>query len=153
MDVAFPDSVSVQVFRTEEGATLVGAIELVSPRNKDRPASRAAFAGKCAAYLRQEIGLVVVDIVTDRMANLHDELVELLEQPAAFAFDPPAGVYAVAYRSRSLETAGRVEMWPQRLEVGRPLPVLPLVVRGLGVVPIDLETTYNTTCQDSRIGD
>ncbi|HJT34417.1 MAG TPA: hypothetical protein VJ783_20465 [Pirellulales bacterium] len=32
----FPDEVEVQVFATATGATLVGAIELVSPGNKDR---------------------------------------------------------------------------------------------------------------------
>jgi hypothetical protein len=153
MDVAFEDVVSVQVFQPGGGFNLVGAIELVSPRNKDRPGSRAAFAAKCTSYLRDEVGLIVVDIVTDRRANLHDELMRLLEQPAAFAFDPPAGAYAVAYRPRPEDTHSRVDMWPHRLELGQPLPTLPLAVRGLGVLPIDLETTYDTTCRDSRIGE
>src|SRR5689334_15933624 len=33
----FPDDIEVQVFATVTGATLVAAIELVSPGNKDRP--------------------------------------------------------------------------------------------------------------------
>src|SRR5262249_28371050 len=102
---------------------------------------------------REEIGLIVVDIVTDRQANLHNELVALLEQPETFAFTPATGVYAVAYRACCEENRGKVDLWPHRLEVGQPLPVLPLAVRGLGVLPIDLETTYTTTCQDSRIQD
>src|SRR6202521_59726 len=36
----FPDDIEVQVFATSTGATLVGAIELVSPGNKDRPETR-----------------------------------------------------------------------------------------------------------------
>jgi hypothetical protein len=70
----FPDDFEVQVFSSMAGPTLVAAIELVSPGNKDREETRRAFAAKCAAYLQRGIGLIVVDIVTSRHANLHDEL-------------------------------------------------------------------------------
>ena len=70
----FPDDIEVQVFATVTGATLVGAIELVSPGNKDRPETRRAFAAKCVSYLTRGIGLIVVDIVTNRLANLHNEV-------------------------------------------------------------------------------
>src|SRR5262249_33917368 len=53
MPALFPDDLEVQVFRAGAGATLVAAIELVSPRNKDRPEARRAFAAKCAAYLQR----------------------------------------------------------------------------------------------------
>ena len=45
---AFPDEFEVLVFQSEGGTTLVAAIELVSPANKDRDAHRRAFAVKCA---------------------------------------------------------------------------------------------------------
>src|SRR5437868_6150141 len=45
--IVFPDEIEVQVFRTTTGATLVGAIELISPGNKERPETRRAFAAKC----------------------------------------------------------------------------------------------------------
>jgi hypothetical protein len=41
------DIVEVRVFRSSGGNTLVGAIELVSPANKDRPESRDAFVATC----------------------------------------------------------------------------------------------------------
>src|SRR5213076_254279 len=47
----FPDDIEVQVFSTVTGATLVAAVELVSPGNKDRPETRQAFAAKCVSYL------------------------------------------------------------------------------------------------------
>src|SRR4051812_32041312 len=47
------DLVEVQIFSREGGPTLAGAIELVSPSNKDRPEHRDAFVSKCAAYLQQ----------------------------------------------------------------------------------------------------
>src|ERR1700676_5552660 len=74
----FPDDFEVQVFSNMAGPTLVAAIELVSPRNKDRVEARRAFAAKCAAYLQRGIGLIIVDIVTSRHANLHEELMAVL---------------------------------------------------------------------------
>jgi hypothetical protein len=53
------DTVEVTVFSSAAGPTLVGAIELVSPANKDRPSQRRAFVSKCETYLQQGIGLVI----------------------------------------------------------------------------------------------
>src|SRR5437016_337670 len=67
--IPFPiatDQVEVLVFDREAGPTLVGAIELVSPANKDRAAHRDVFVAKCLTYLQEAIGVVVVDIVTAR---------------------------------------------------------------------------------------
>src|SRR5205085_11513432 len=75
MPIAFPDNFEVLVFASESGASLVAAIELVSPANKDREAHRRAFAIKCASYLCGGVGLIVIDIVTSRTANLHNEMV------------------------------------------------------------------------------
>src|SRR5262249_1711779 len=94
----FPDEFEVQVFSNMTGPTLVAAIELVSPGNKDRAETRRAFAAKCAAYLQRGIGLIVVDIVTSRHANLHDELVTLMGHDNGFAFPEPTALYATAYR-------------------------------------------------------
>src|SRR4051794_14870609 len=66
------DVVEVLVYSGEGGPTLAGAIELVSPANKDQEAHRDAFTSKSVAYLQQGVGLVVADVVTDRKADLHD---------------------------------------------------------------------------------
>ena len=55
----------------------MAAIELVSPGNKDRDGHRQAFAIKCASYLCQGISLIVIDIVTTRRANLHNEIMQV----------------------------------------------------------------------------
>jgi hypothetical protein len=93
----FPDEFAIQVFSNVTGPTLVAAIELVSPRNKDRNDSRRAFAAKCAAYLQRGVGLIIVDVVTSRHANLQNELGVLLEHTAGFAFPVPTPLYATAY--------------------------------------------------------
>src|SRR5207237_8559496 len=63
------DLVEVLVYSRAGGPTLAGAIELISPANKDRAPHRDAFVSKCAAYLQQGVAVILVDVVTDRQAN------------------------------------------------------------------------------------
>ena len=72
------DTVEVAIFSHEAGVVLTGAIELVSPANKDRPAHRQAFVSKCETYMQQGISVVIVDVVTGRQANLHEAVLERL---------------------------------------------------------------------------
>src|SRR5262249_47483854 len=44
LSAIYPDDIEVQVMDTRDGAVLVAVVELVSPRNKDRPEARRAFA-------------------------------------------------------------------------------------------------------------
>jgi hypothetical protein len=148
----FPDDIEVQVFATVTGATLVAAIELVSPGNKDRPETRRAFAAKCVSYLARGIGLVVVDIVTNRLANLHNEVMGLLgHQGAPLLLAPSSTTYAVAYRPSRQPSGDQIELWPRLLALGQPLPTLPLALRNAVTVPVDLEATYTTACERSRL--
>jgi 3-isopropylmalate/(R)-2-methylmalate dehydratase large subunit len=62
--------------RTHLVSPATAAVELRSPRNKDRPESRRAFGAKSAAYLQRGIGLITVDIVSSRQFNLHNELIQ-----------------------------------------------------------------------------
>ena len=71
----------VRIFDLERERTLVAAIELVSPANKDRPESREAFVAKCAALLRKGIAVSIVDLVTVRRFNLYAQLMEFVGHP------------------------------------------------------------------------
>lgn len=150
MPVIFPDSLEVLIFSSEAGPTLIAAVELVSPGNKDRAETRRAFAAKCASYLQQGIGLMIVDIVTSRQANLHDELVRLLDKGDEFLL-PPAPLHATAYRPVRRPTSDQIEVWFATLAVGQSLPFLPLALDKGICVPLDLETTYTEACQRSRL--
>jgi hypothetical protein len=152
LPAVFPDDLEVQVFSSAAGPILVAAIELVSPANKDRPETRRAFATKCAAYLQKGIGLIIVDVVTSRQANLHDELVALLGHADGFRFPAPTPLYATAYRPVHRQERNEIDLWRESLALGQPLPVLPLAVRGLGCLPIDLEGTYMEARRRVRIG-
>ena len=147
----FPDVFEVLVYGGEAGPTLVGAVELVSPGNKDRPEARRAFAAKCASYLQQGIGLAVIDIVTSRRANLHDELIDLLELGERFQMLGESPVYATAYRPVRRATEEAVDLWVWRLALGEPLPTLPLAIRRGPCVPLELEETYAEVCRRSRL--
>jgi hypothetical protein len=151
MPAVFPDDLEVQVRDQRDDARLVAAVELVSPRNKDRPDSRRAFAAKCAAYLQRGIGLMVLDIVTGRQSNLHNELVQLLMAEGTFLLPADAALYAVAYRPIRRQDMNQIDVWPVVLAVGGPLPLLPLALRGFGMVPLDLEETYQDARRRSRL--
>jgi hypothetical protein len=143
------DAVEVLVFNREAGPTLAGAIELVSPANKDRPAHRDAFVSKCAAYLQQGVGLVVVDVVTVRRANLHDELLARLRAPGVTPWE--AELYTVSYRPVHRAGQSSLDIWQALMGVGSSLPAVPLWLRGNLCLPVDLDTTYNRTCREQRI--
>lgn len=149
---AFPDSFEVLVFLGEGGANLVAAIELVSPANKDRASHRQAFAVKCASYLCQGISLIILDIVTSRQANLHNEVMRALGHGEDFALSAQTCLYAVAYRPIVRDQAEQIDVWPAPLAVGQPLPVLPLALNAELCLPLDLEATYSAACQRRRLG-
>jgi hypothetical protein len=140
-DLADLDIFEIAVVQEAGAYQLVAAIELVSPANKDRPEHRQAFVAKCAAYLQNKIGLVVVDIITERRANLHAELMDLLELGEKARAAADSDMYAVAYRAVAHDDKPRLEMWPTTLQVGAVLPTLPLWIGEERAVPVNLEAS------------
>ena len=138
----FSDDFEIKVFSTKSGPRLVAAIELISPRNKDRAEAMQAFAVKCASYLHQGVSLIVVDIVTERHANLHEQILKLLPASGGSMLPEGALLYAVAHRPVRREGTEQIDLWASRLEVGEPLPTLPLALSGEACLAIDLEATY-----------
>lgn len=129
---------------------LVAAIELVSPRNKDRPASREQYASHYAAYVLSGVSVLVVDI--------H-------RRPAAFSFSraigeaighqTPAGpapewvAFGVGHPSAS---RGRfVDIWRRPLVVGERLPEAAVPLDPDEVFWLDLEATYLIAATDMRV--
>ena len=119
---------------------LIAAIEIISPRNKDRPSSRARYLGRYLGYLRQAVHLMIVDV---------------LPRPAGFSFADEAAIdlgqqqpptptpFAISYRVGGPVPDGTlVATWRRALAVGQPLPTLPLPLNARQEVLIDLEHTY-----------
>jgi len=151
VDFVALDAYEVRVMQQIGGPQLRAAIELVSPANKDRPSHRRAFAVQCAAYLQQGVAVVIVDVVTERTANLHTELVTILGLAPALAWGSPSHLYAVAYRPVQATDAQRLEVWPAALTVGAVLPTVPLWLSEELCLPLMLEEHYRATCAALRI--
>jgi hypothetical protein len=142
------DILEVRVLNPTGESVLAAALELVSPANKDRADHREAFVAKCLGYLREGVGLIVVDVVTERLINLHDELMDRLGAPEGRTGSP---LYAVAYHPLKREEKSTLDVWANALALGARLPVLPLWLKGGLSVPVDLEATYTVTRDGLRI--
>jgi hypothetical protein len=125
----------------ERDGRLVAAVELVSPRNKDRVSACIGYTGAYAGYLLRGVHLLLVDVhrrpltfwFADRIAA------ELgLSQP------PVPAPFALAYRvGGPAPTGGRtLAVWRRPLAVGVALPALRLPLSVHEAVPVDLDGTY-----------
>jgi hypothetical protein len=149
--IVYPDDLEVQIVDLLDDARLVAVVELISPRNKDRAEARRAFAAKCVAYLQRGIGLVVVDIVTSRHFNLHNETADLLKLAEDACLPPDQHLYAVSYRPTSRQKSDLLDIWTHSLALGGGLPTVPLAIKGGPTAPLDLEGTYETACERARL--
>jgi hypothetical protein len=150
-DLPAQDEYEVRVYDTWRHRRLVAAIEIVSPANKDRPEHRRVFVAKCAALIRQNVSVAIIDLVTTRRFNLYGDLLELIGQadPSLAAEPPP--LYAAACRWRRAEDSWRLQTWAHALGVGQPLPTLPLWLADDLAVPLELDASYEETCRILRI--
>jgi hypothetical protein len=145
----------VLIFDQDRGRVLVAAVEIVSPANKDRPDHRRAFVAKCASLLQQKVCLSIVDLVTIRQHNLYAEVLEWMGQKDPALSSMPATYAATCRSRRAVDRSGRersvFESWAFPLEVGRPLPTLPIWLSDELAVSLDLEASYEETCRTLRI--
>jgi hypothetical protein len=146
------DEYEILVYDTERERTLVAAIEIVSPANKDRPQSREQFIGKVASLLRQDVCVSIVDIVTKHQVNLYAELLTQLSQHDARLGEPPTSIYAVTLRGRKPKKRRPVlDLWCFPLTLGQPLPTIPLFLAPELAIEVPLEPSYQETCRLLRI--
>jgi hypothetical protein len=154
-DLPDQDEYEVRVYNTEHERRLVAAVEIVSPANKDRPESRRLFVAKCAALLRQDVSVAIIDVVTIRAFNLYAELLEFIGQTDPALVPEPPPLYAAACRwtseAGSPRPRPRLQTWAYPPAVGQPLPTLPLWLAESLAVPLELEASYEETCRILRI--
>jgi len=151
LPMVVPPSSTIEIVMTKGSRRLAAAIELVSPANKDRDTKRSLFAAKCASYLARGVGLVVVDVVTTRQANLHNELMTLLGLSNEFRMAPESMLYAVAYRPLHDDTGTHIQTWTFPLAIEANLPTVPLSLEAEICVPVDLEVSYCEACRRRRV--
>lgn len=138
------EDLTVQV---ERNGRLVAAVELISPRNKDRPSAREYCATRYLSYLRGGIHLLLVDVHRRPIGFSFPQLMaaELgTELPA-----PPAPCGVVYRVGESRPPDGRLlAVWAEPLTVGQPLPAVSLPLTVHLAVPVDLERTYSAAAEN-----
>jgi len=145
-DLPDQDVYEVRVYDEKRHCRLVAAVEIVSPANKDRPEHRRAFVAKCAGLLRERVSVVIVDVVTTRTQNLYGELLDHIGQSDPSLSPEPPPLYAVACRLTKRVDEWLLETWTQSLEIGLPLPTVPLWLADNLAVPLQLEESYEQSC-------
>jgi hypothetical protein len=157
--VSFPDETEIFIINIEQARRTVGVVEIVSPSNKNRPENREIFVSKCLSFISQGISLIIVDIVTVRPFNFHNELLSRLRTTEgwmqvlapSFRVGDEMPLYCSSYRYTFEFKEPSVELWAYALEVGDVLPELPLFISPEIAVPVKLEKTYMETRKRFRV--
>jgi hypothetical protein len=144
MLLALDPTTMVRVFR---GSDLVAAVELISPRNKDREASRAATVDRIVGYLAMGVHVLFVDVhSTPQNFSLADAIAAALEYPQPPCPSPQAIAYRVGPTADGGGRTLRVHRAP--LAVGAPLPLMALPISLTRTIPVELEATYSAAAGD-----
>jgi Protein of unknown function (DUF4058) len=125
----------------EQQGQLIAAVELVSPRNKDRPSACAAYASAYFGYLLKGVHLLLVDV---HRRPLRFSFAERIAEELHLKQPPCPAPLAISYRvGEPAPSGGRfLAIWRRPLTVGMPLPSLPLPLSVQDAVTVDLEQTY-----------
>lgn len=144
-DLPDQDVYEVLVYNEKRRCRLTAAIEIMSPVNKDRPEHQCTFAARCAALLRERVSVIIVDPVTTRSQNLYKELLEL-PGLADFSSAHEMALYATACRLTKRDNQWLLETWVQALDLGEPLPTIPLWLSDTLAILSELDESYEQSC-------
>jgi len=139
---------SVQI---ERAGRLISAIELVSPRNKDRPSSRTHYGTRYLSYLRNGVHLMLIDVHARPVGFSFGQLIaQELQLPQSAGETPQAVSYRVG--EPAAEGGRMLGVWQRPLTPGKPLPTIPLALAGEELIVVDLEETYAAAALDAYLG-
>jgi hypothetical protein len=126
------------VIRHVSGHRVVAVLEIVSPANKDRPASVADFAQKAQSALRQGVHLLVVDLFPP---GLHDPrgIHEVIWD--AYGDKPDAPPPDKQITLASYVAGPMPDAYLEFVAVGDALPAMPLFLDPETYVTVPLEPT------------
>ncbi len=145
------DVYEVRIYDSRRRRRLLAAIEIVSPSNKDRQENRGTFVSKVATLLKNDICVSIVDVVTTLHFNLYAELMSFLGGSDPALADQPTPVYAVTLRMRREGDRRMMDNWYHPLVLGQALPALPIWLKETWAISLELESSYEETCQTLRI--
>jgi Protein of unknown function (DUF4058) len=134
----------------ERQGRLVAAVELVSPRNKDRPTAREAYLARYLGYLLESVNLLLVDV---HRLPLGFSFADRIAAALSMECQPLSTPLAVSYRvGEPAATGGRyLALWRRSLSAGDSLPEIPLSLDIDSRVLVDLERTYSAAAADAYV--
>jgi hypothetical protein len=142
-----PEDSSVMV---EHAGRLVAVVEMVSPRNKDRPSARVHYATRYMSYLKNGVHFLLVDV--------HPRPIDfgfgtLIAAEMGIAPPPFPAPQAISYRvgEPAAEGGRLLGVWQRALTADQPLPSLPLGLLGQQLIVLDLESTYRQAAMDAYV--
>jgi hypothetical protein len=132
---------------------LIAAIEIVSPRNKDRSDAKETYTNRYLGYLRFGVHLLLVDVLPKPRTF---SFADAITAGVGFDLPPLPSPFAAAYRVAGEIPVGddmgsRMGVWRRPLRVGEPLPTLPLPLNMHQAVEIDLEETYQRAAKQAYL--
>jgi hypothetical protein len=135
----------------ERAGRLVAAVELVSPRNKDRPSACAAYTNTYLGYLLKGVNLLLVDV---HRRPQHFSFADRVAEELNLEPSPCPAPFAVALRVGEPAPAGGrfLAIWRRPLTIGDPLPTMQLPLSVHDSVSADLETTYSRAAAAAYLG-
>jgi hypothetical protein len=133
--------------------SLAAAIEVVSPRNKDRREAKEAYASRYLGYLRQGVHLLLLDLLPRPVGF---SFLDVLGAALGLAIPGTPAPFAVSFRIGDPIPTENAEspvigVWHRALQTGQSLPVLPLILTSRQHLMIDLEQSYHAACEQAYL--
>lgn len=147
--VTFALDPDLAVLVTRHGQ-LAAAIEVISPRNKDRPSARATYLTRYLGYLNVRASLLLVDVHPQPFGfSFADALARELQ-----ADEPPLPspmAISICDGGAVPDRGTILDVWRFPLTPGQPLPTTPLVLPDRVEIGVDLEATYSRAAADNYL--
>lgn len=131
--------------RHVSGNRLVALVEVVSPANKDRSSAVERFIDKCVSAVQAGVHLVVIDLFPPRGEGTGGLGAAVWREIGGEPdlTDPATSLTQVAVRVGSEVLGIGCEVFAEHVQVGVPMPDLPLFYAAEWYVNLPLERTYN----------
>jgi hypothetical protein len=145
-----PDFQTVALLTAEQQAAihvffqgrLIAAIELVSPRNKDRPTAREFYRNRYLGYLWSAVHLLLVDVHRRPLGySFVEAMAAEMQCRLPVGLPPHAASWNVG--GATPEGGQFLDGWYRALTIGERLPTIPLALTANRSLLIDLDSTYS----------
>lgn len=149
VEVALATDELAPAVQVEYKGRLIAAIEIISPRNKDRPSAREKYLYRYVGYLLNGMHLMVIEVLRRPFGfSFADEIAREIEldQPG---LPPFAAVYRVG--EPAAEGGRYLAHWRGELQAEVVMPKMPLPLDVHTAVVVDLEATYMRAAEDAYL--